>query len=98
MWWHVACEALSKGTRLAITDDGLTRVVEVHTVGTSDDGNPIMRAWQVRGGSRSNNPSPWRLFRLDRAWQYAILDEQSEAPRVGYKRGDGNISLIRCQV
>ena len=98
MWWHVACGALNEGKRLAITYDGLTRVVEVHAVGTTEDGNPIMRAWQVRGGSRSGSPSSWRLFRLDRTWQYAVLDEKSEAPRVGYKRGDVAIARIRCQI
>lgn len=97
MWWHVACDALRSGKRLSITYGGFTRVVEVHAVGTTDDGNPIMRAWQVRGGSQSRNPSPWRLFRLDRAWQYAVLDECSEAPRTGYKRGDPAIENIRCQ-
>jgi predicted DNA-binding transcriptional regulator YafY len=98
MWWHVACDALSAGKRLSITYGGHTRVVEVHAVGTTDDGNPVMRAWQVSGGSRSRNPDPWRLFRLDRTWQYAILDEASEAPRRGYKRGDSHIARIRCQV
>lgn len=98
MWWHVACEALANNKRLAITYDGFTRVVEVHAVGTTKDDFPIMRAWQVRGGSVSGNPSNWRLFRLDRTWSYAILDEVSEAPRTGYKRGDRDIAVIRCQI
>lgn len=98
MWWHVACEALTAGKRLGITYDGLTRVVEVHAVGQTAKGEPIMRAWQVRGGSRSGNPEPWRIFRLDRTWQYAVLDERSEAPRSGYKRGDRAIAVIRCQI
>lgn len=98
MWWHVACDALHSGKRLAISYDGFTRVVEVHAVGTTKDGNPVMRAWQVRGGSNSRNPDPWRLFRLDKTWHYSILDEASEAPRRGYKRGDPAISVIRCQV
>jgi len=98
MWWHIACDALRAGKRLSITYGGFTRIVEVHAVGTTDDGNPVMRAWQVSGGSRSRNPEPWRLFRLDRTWQYAILDEASEAPRSGYKRGDRHIARIRCQI
>lgn len=98
MWWHVGCEALNAGKRLAITYGGFTRVVEVHAVGITSEGNPVMRVWRVRGGSQSNNPSPWRLFRLDKTWGFAILDEVSEAPRAGYKRGDRAISNIRCQV
>lgn len=98
MWWHVACDALNAGKHLAITYGGFTRIVEAHAVGQTRDGNPIMRAWQVSGGSRSGSASNWRLFRLDRTWQYAILDEASEAPRSGYKRGDSDIAVTRCQV
>jgi hypothetical protein len=98
MWWHVACEALHAGKRLSITYDGFSRVVEVHAVGTTKDGSPIMRAWQCRGGSQSGNPVRWRLFSLDKTWTYSILDECSEAPRLGYKRGDRAIAFIRCQI
>lgn len=98
MWWHVACEALASQKCLAMTYTGLTRVVEVHAVGTTKEGHPIMRAWQVRGGSISGSASRWRLFRLDRTWSYSILDEISEAPRAGYKRGDRDIANIRCQI
>ena len=75
MWWHVACDALNARKRLSITYGGYTRVVEVHAVGTTSDGNPVMRAWQVSGGSKSGKGLPWRLFRLDRTWQYAVLNE-----------------------
>lgn len=98
MWWHVACDALRAGKRLGITYDGFTRVVEVHAVGTSKKGDPIMRAYQVRGGSNSGNPERWRLFSLDKAWHYTIVDERSEAPRRGYNSNDPAIAVIRCKV
>lgn len=98
MWWNIACDALTSGKRLSITYGGVSRVVEVHAVGTTKEGKPIMRAWQVRGGSNSNNASPWRLFRLDRTWLFEIIDEKSEAPRAGYKRNDRDIAHIQCQV
>ena len=42
MWWHVACDALAAKKRLEIRYDGLSRVVEVHAVGTTAEGNPVM--------------------------------------------------------
>ncbi len=98
MWWHVACDALAAKKRLEIRYDGLSRVVEVHAVGTTAEGNPVMRAWQVRGGSKSGKTSGWKLLSLEKTWAYAILDESSDAPRTGYKRGDKAIAMIRCQI
>ncbi len=76
-----ACEALKSGSCLEVRYDGFTRVVEVHAVGTSTAGNPVMRVWQVRGGSVSNEPVGWKLLRLDEARDLGILKEKSEAPR-----------------
>lgn len=97
MWWHVACDALNKGVRLQITYDGYSRIVEVHAVGTSDDGNPLMRAFQVTS-TKPGGSGKWRLFRLDKTWLYSVTNEPSEAPRLGYKRGDKAIARIRCQI
>ena len=98
MWWHVACDAFNQGKRLAVTYDGFTRIVEVHAVGTSTAKNPVMRVWQVSGGSASGERTGWKLMRLDKTWRFAITDEVSEAPRSGYKRGDRDIAVIRCQI
>lgn len=98
MWWHVACEALQQGCCLELQYDGYSRIVEVHAVGTTRDGNPIMRCWQVRGGSVSGERAGWKLFRLDEARGGLIYKERSQAPRTGYKRGDPAIAFIRCQI
>jgi hypothetical protein len=98
MWWHIACEALNAGKCLEISYDGFRRVVEVHAVGTTSDGNPVMRAWQVRGGSKSGTTSGWKILSLEKTWSYSILDEDSLAPRPQYKRGDKAIAHIRCQI
>jgi hypothetical protein len=84
----VPCGALELGKRLQLVYDGLTRVVEVHVVGTSKDGNWIMRVWQVRGGSLHNEPTDWKVLRLDKCSGAQLIDEKSEAPREGYKRRD----------
>ncbi len=98
MWISIACEALDKGKCLEISYDGYRRVVEVHACGFTKDDNAVTRAFQVRGGSVSNEPIGWKLLRLDEATTYSILDETSRAPRPGYRRGDKAMTRILAQV
>lgn len=93
-----ACSALQLGKRLEVRYDGFIRVVEVHAVGVTAEGHAIMRVWQARGGSVSHEPVGWKLLRLDETWGVAILDEASEAPRQGYRRGDSAMRRIVCQL
>lgn len=98
MWYATACEALNQGRRLEIQYDGYVRVVEVHACGLTKDGHQVMRVWQVRGGSVSNDPVGWKLLRLDETVGHGIIVEASEAPRRGYKRGDKAMESIFCQL
>jgi hypothetical protein len=98
MWKSVASDALRQGKCLELRYDGFSRIVEVHAVGTSEEGNDLMRVWQVRGGSVSNERTGWKLLRLDEAFGARVTDEESEAPRKGYKRGDKAMRLIASQI
>ncbi|TPM99181.1 hypothetical protein [Mesorhizobium sp. B2-1-3A] len=98
MWKSVACDALRQGKRLELRYDGFARVVEVHTVGTLTSGNEGMSVYQVRGGSESNERVGWKTMRLDEAFTAAVINEKSEAPRAGYKRGAKIFSYIFCQI
>jgi hypothetical protein len=82
------CAALSEGKRLKVRYNGFTRIVEVHAVGRSRENHSLMRVWQVRGGSISEEPIGWKLMRLDHATDGVVTDEVSDAPRPEYKRGD----------
>jgi len=95
---ETACEALRKGVCLELRYNSYARVVEVHAVGISTAGNPVMRAWQIRGGSVSNEPVGWKLMRLDEAMGAALTNERSEAPRPGYKPGDKGMQQIICEL
>lgn len=94
----VACDALRRGLCLELRYDGFTRVVEVHAVGTTKDDYDVMRVWQIRGGSQSNERVGWKLLRLDDVFSASVLDEQSEAPRRGYARNDKAMAHITCQL
>ena len=94
----VWCNALRAQNCLELRYDGFTRIVEVHAVGVSKEGNEIARVWQVRGGSNSNERTGWKLLRLDEALSAHVINEKSDAPRQEYKREDVAMSRIACQV
>jgi hypothetical protein len=99
MYSATPCEALAAKKRLELRYDGFSRVVEVHAVGLSKERHWLMRVWQVRGGSVHNEPVGWKMMRLDEGYSAHIFDEESMAPRPGYKRGDRAMeSGIKCQV
>jgi hypothetical protein len=97
MHTETACQALRAGMCLMISYDGYTRVVEVHAVGFTKEGNAVMRVWQIRGGSVSNEPVGWKLLRLDEARAVGVTSEASAAPRRGYRKGDRDMALALGQ-
>lgn len=98
MWKSVASDALRQRKCLELRYDGFSRIVEVHAVGTSEEGNDLMRVWQVRRGSVSNERTGWKLLRLDEAFEARMTDEESKAPRKGYKRGDRAMRFITSEL
>jgi hypothetical protein len=92
-----AKDALRQGKVLELRHDGLSRFVEVHAVGYSREGHPIMRCWQV-GASTKRERSGWRLIRLDEGATAHIGPEASAAPRPGYKPGDQDIERIMVEL
>ena len=98
MWSPQACEAFLQHRVLELGYDDYSRWVEVHAVGISTAGHPVMRCWQVRGGSVSDELLGWKLMRLDDASGAFVTDEVSHAPRPGWQRGDKDMIRITCEV
>jgi hypothetical protein len=94
----VACEAMKNRRCLELRYDGFTRVVEVHAVGETTAGHLAMSAWQVRGGSSSNEDRGWKTFLLDEISSAVEIDETSEAPRPDYVHGSRQFRRIICQL
>jgi hypothetical protein len=99
MFAATACEAMEKNRCLELRYDGFHRLVEVHAVGQTREGHWVVRAWQISGGSVSNEPVGWKLLRLDEAYAAMVTHHRSWAPREGYKPGDRAMGGgIRCQL
>ena len=93
-----ACAALAKARCLELTYGGHARVVEVHVAGYSREDEPLMRVWQVRGGSSSGEPVGWKMFHLYQVTAMRLSREASHAPRPGYQRNDPAIHRVVCQI
>jgi hypothetical protein len=93
----LACRAIRGGRCLELSYAGHERVVEVHVAGFTGDGEPLLRVWQVRGGSISGQPTGWKMLHLDRVGNARLSFERSQAPRDGYQTHDPVISRIMCQ-
>lgn len=89
-----ACSALRQRRVLELTYEGRGRSVEVHAVGYSKIGHPVMRVWQLSGQTTVGEQPGWRLMRLDEVTDAALSDEPSSAPRPGYKPGDPALERI----
>jgi hypothetical protein len=98
MWIDTACEALRHRRVLELRYDGFSRAIEVHAVGYSKAGHPVLRAWQISGGSTSGERTGWKLIRLGEASGAHVTDGPSQAPRPRYKRGDPAMDRIICEL
>ena len=67
-------------------------------MGFTKEDNPVMRVWQVSGGSVSNEPVGWKLLRLDEATEAVVTQQRSLAPRPGYNPGDPVMQQMTCQL
>jgi len=94
----ITTSALRQQKRLRLNYGGYRRTVEVHSIGTSKEGKIMIRVWQTDGDSQSKQSIGWKLFDLGEASEVAIVDEASEAPRAGYKRGDRAMAEIVAEL
>lgn len=94
-----AMQAIDEKKVLQLDYGGWTRLVEVHAVGVSTAGNPVLRGWQLTGGSQSGGHAGWKLFDLDKVPEtFKLTDYPSEAPREGFRRGDNAMLEIFREV
>lgn len=89
------CQIYYKGEQKGVVDDGY-REIEPLRLGVNKHGNTILRAWLIRGVSRTGKTDPsvvpgFRLFRLDRISMISPTLSKFTGPRKGY--GDTDIGM-----
>lgn len=71
------------------------RMVQPVAYGISKAGNPVIRAWQIRGPSQSRNEPMWRLFRLDKIQNISVSLKKFVKPKPGFNpKGDKSMIKI----
>lgn len=77
---------------------GYSRTVEPHAFGTDTKGHLALRAYQVKGGSASGEPTGWKIFHVNEIKNLTALSEHFPHARPDYKRNDPAFSSIRAQL
>jgi hypothetical protein len=90
--------AISNLKLLSFDYHGHSRVVEPHTYGVDTKGHRALRAYQVRGGSRSGASGGWRVFHERDMSNVTVLSEGFTGPRPDYKQGDSQFRSIVAQL
>jgi len=79
------------------------RYIQVYNLSKTKSGNDAIRAYQIFGGSKSNNPNGfWKIFRLDRIegwfptnvkWNKPVSDLDQSIPKYN-STGDKTMSNV----
>lgn len=92
------CQAIRERRVLEFTYDGLSRRVEPHCHGRSQQNNEVLRAYQVGGASQSGRVPLWRLFTVNKANGLALSNEKFSGTRPGYNPNDKGMTSICCNL
>lgn len=79
---------------ISLRYDGFVRVVEPYTIGVSRAGNPVVRVWQVSGGSHSGRSSGWRLLEIYKISNASVIDATFQPTRLGYNPNDKDMLQV----
>ena len=71
----VICDAIKSKLILEFNYEDGTRIVEPYCFGESSKGNKVLRAFQIKGHSKSGNPQGWKLFNVSKMENVAINQE-----------------------
>ena len=71
----VICSAIQSKKMIQFNYEDSTRVAEPYCYGESKAGNEVLRAFQIKGHSKSGNPVGWKLFRSSKMENIMVTDE-----------------------
>lgn len=71
----IICSAIRSKQMIQFNYEDSTRVAEPYCYGQSKVGNEVLRAFQVKGYSKSGKSVGWKLFRSSKMENIVITDE-----------------------
>jgi hypothetical protein len=92
------CNAIQSKTTLQFSYDGGLRNVEPYCFGVSRRGNPVLRAYQTGGSSRSGRPVGWKLFNVSKIIGPIAHGDPFTSNRPEYNPNDRDMTTIYCRV
>ena len=84
MTYPAICDAIRLKHVVRFLYHGGVREVEPHVYGRNASGSELLRAYQLRGPSRSGETDGWKMFHVEDISQLAVTFEPFTAPRAGY--------------
>ena len=93
-------EAIKNKNILQFMYDDKLRIVEPHVFGTStkEDSSDLLRAYQIMGGSNSDNDLGWRLFSIDKINDINLSENTFDVARKYYNPDDSAMEEIYINI
>jgi len=94
----ITCSIYYKGERIGDILDGI-RFIEPYCVGIGNDKQYLLRAWLIKGVSKTGKIDPrvvpgWRLFKINRIRTITPTLDKIEVPKKGYNIEDSAMKEI----
>jgi predicted DNA-binding transcriptional regulator YafY len=91
---QVICAAIQSKSVISFQYQGSQRQAEPHLLGYKKDGNLVLSAFQLSGGSGEG----WRDFSLTKMSGVSATAKSFQGARAGYNRDDHTMSEIVCRL
>lgn len=98
MTYPAICDAIRLRRVVRFEYHGGLREVEPHSYGRDASGSELLRAYQLRGPSRSGEAVGWKMFYVEDISHLAVTFEPFPASRAGYDPVDKIITFVNCRI
>ncbi|MGZ7070023.1 MAG: hypothetical protein ACXVH2_01625 [Methanobacterium sp.] len=71
----IICSAIKSRQLIQFNYEDSTRIVEPYCYGLSKNDNEVLRAYQIKGHSKSGHPVGWKLFSVSKMEDIKVSNE-----------------------
>lgn len=96
--YDTIASAIESRKILSFNYEGGQRFVEPYCYGRNHKGNELLRAYQIRGFSRSDTPTGWKLFRVDKISNLKADNTAFGGLRPRYNPNDSAMEIVYCRI